>query len=165
MVPHLVQGSYRKILLKFTTFLQTLGMQLFCTSAKGAQPLLQLMASALYSSKLTGSAFFVILHGHVCLFFKLLFGLGKCSFWLTHWEFFPSALRTTNFHRPHSVFTDFQGLEKLIPFSTNFHFRVQELCESRGGRPGLSVLTSLMVSVDWRKAILNHVHALVSACP
>ena len=27
-------------------------------------------------------------------------------------------------------------------------FRVQELCESRGGRPGLSVLTSLTVSVD-----------------
>ena len=26
--------------------------------------------------------------------------------------------------------------------------RVQELCESRGGRPGLSVLTSLMVFVD-----------------
>ena len=26
--------------------------------------------------------------------------------------------------------------------------RVQQLCESRGGRPGLSVLTSLMVSVD-----------------
>ena len=26
--------------------------------------------------------------------------------------------------------------------------RVQELCESRGGRPGLSVLTSLIVSVD-----------------
>ena len=25
---------------------------------------------------------------------------------------------------------------------------VQELCESPGGRPGLSVLTSLMVSVD-----------------
>ena len=27
-------------------------------------------------------------------------------------------------------------------------FIVQELCESRGGRPGLSVLTSLLVSVD-----------------
>ena len=27
-------------------------------------------------------------------------------------------------------------------------FIVQELCESRGGCPGLSVLTSLMVSVD-----------------
>ena len=26
--------------------------------------------------------------------------------------------------------------------------RVQELCESRGGRPGLSVLMSLTVSVD-----------------
>ena len=26
--------------------------------------------------------------------------------------------------------------------------RVQELCESRGGRPGFSVPTSLMVSVD-----------------
>ena len=26
--------------------------------------------------------------------------------------------------------------------------RVQELCESRGGRPGLSVLTSLTVSAD-----------------
>ena len=26
--------------------------------------------------------------------------------------------------------------------------RVQELCESRGGRPGLPVLTSLVVSVD-----------------
>ena len=26
--------------------------------------------------------------------------------------------------------------------------RVQELCESRGGRPGLLVLVSLMVSVD-----------------
>ena len=25
---------------------------------------------------------------------------------------------------------------------------VQELCESRGGRPGLSILTSLMVTVD-----------------
>ena len=27
-------------------------------------------------------------------------------------------------------------------------FIVQELCESRGGRPGLSVPTSLLVSVD-----------------
>ena len=26
--------------------------------------------------------------------------------------------------------------------------RVQELCESRGGRPGLPVLMSIMVSVD-----------------
>ena len=30
----------------------------------------------------------------------------------------------------------------------NVAFIVQELCESRGGRPELSVLTSLLVSVD-----------------
>ena len=30
----------------------------------------------------------------------------------------------------------------------NYSHIVQELCESRGGRPGLSVLTSLLVSVD-----------------
>ena len=41
---------------------------------------------------------------------------------------------------------------------------VQELCESRGGRPGLSALMSLMILVDV-KLILNHAHALVSACP
>ena len=28
------------------------------------------------------------------------------------------------------------------------YFIVQELCESRGGRPGMSVLTSVLVSVD-----------------
>ena len=42
----------------------------------------------------------------------------------------------------------------------SWHFIVQELCESQGGRPGLSVLTSLLVSVD-----VNHASALVSACP
>ena len=41
---------------------------------------------------------------------------------------------------------------------------VQELCESRGGRPGLSVLTSLLVSMDV-KDLLNHALALVTACP
>ena len=36
--------------------------------------------------------------------------------------------------------------------------RVQELCESRGGRPGLSVLTSLTVSVDVKQhcTMLRH---------
>ena len=33
-------------------------------------------------------------------------------------------------------------------FSECTDYIVQELCESRGGRPGLSVLTSLLVSVD-----------------
>ena len=44
------------------------------------------------------------------------------------------------------------------------HFIVQELCESRGGRPGLSVLTSLLVSVDVKK-LLNRASALVTTCP
>ena len=43
-------------------------------------------------------------------------------------------------------------LHQLCPFKSNAHMHteliVQELCESRGGRPGLSVLTSLPVSVD-----------------
>ena len=39
----------------------------------------------------------------------------------------------------------------------------QELCESRGGRPGLSVLTSLMVSVDVKQywTMLTHWSQLV----
>ena len=50
-------------------------------------------------------------------------------------------------------------------FSSFTDYIVQELCESRGGRPGLSVLTSLLASVDVRKDLLNHASALVSACP
>ena len=40
---------------------------------------------------------------------------------------------------------------------------VQELCESRGGRPGLSVLTSLLVSVDVKlyRTMLRHWSQLV----
>ena len=37
---------------------------------------------------------------------------------------------------------------RLAVFSFLSSFRIQELCESRGGRPGLSVLMSLTVSVD-----------------
>ena len=45
------------------------------------------------------------------------------------------------------------GLERQVSVSENMCAAplciiVQELCESRGGRPGLSVLTSLRVSVD-----------------
>ena len=32
--------------------------------------------------------------------------------------------------------------------AAGYIFIVQELCESRGGRPGLSILMSLLVSVD-----------------
>ena len=41
------------------------------------------------------------------------------------------------------------GAETIIRTITDGEgFIVQELCESRGGRPGVSVLTSLLVSVD-----------------
>jgi len=42
-------------------------------------------------------------------------------------------------------------------------FIVQELCESRGGRPGLSVLTSLQISVDVKQywTMLRHWSQLV----
>ena len=40
---------------------------------------------------------------------------------------------------------------------------VQELCESRGGRPGLSVLTTLLVSMDVKlyRTMLRHWSQLV----
>ena len=43
------------------------------------------------------------------------------------------------------------ALQELRPDTTalvDWAYIVQKLCESRGGRPGLSVLTSLLVSVD-----------------
>ena len=42
-------------------------------------------------------------------------------------------------------------------------FIVQELCESRGGRPGLPVLMSLLVSVDVKNycTVLSHWSQLV----
>ena len=52
-------------------------------------------------------------------------------------------------------------IKASYPVSTLFI--VQELCESRGGRPGLSVLTSLLVSVDVKNywTMLRHWSHLV----
>ena len=51
-------------------------------------------------------------------------------------------------------------LWRLLPLPSvqSSIFRVQELCESRGGRPGLSVLMSLTVSVDVKQhwTMLRH---------
>ena len=45
-------------------------------------------------------------------------------------------------------------------------FIVQELCESRGGRPGLSVLRPNEPSgFHGRKELLNRASALVTTCP
>ena len=47
--------------------------------------------------------------------------------------------------------------------SLRMDFIVQELCESRGGRPGLSVITSLLVSVGVKIycTVLRHWSQLV----
>ena len=41
-----------------------------------------------------------------------------------------------------------EGGDKKVTGKASRVLIVQELCESRGGRPGLSVLASLLVSVD-----------------
>ena len=42
------------------------------------------------------------------------------------------------------ILSDFSNHRACVSASVT----VQELCESRGGRPGLPVITSLLVSVD-----------------
>ena len=70
-----------------------------------------------------------------------------------------SGALTTELSPPHLFFPvlflfDWEGvlwpqLSKVLkPERWTGRVIVQELCESRGGRPGLSVLTSLLVSVD-----------------
>ena len=53
-----------------------------------------------------------------------------------------------NFWFSYIVFLSRGELLNRLSVFTPSHIIVQELCESRGGRPGLSVLTSLLVSVD-----------------
>ena len=56
------------------------------------------------------------------------------------------------FYQTRSSGTGETGPEKLLVLQKGLGIvtwaRVPELCESPGGRPGLSVLTSLLVSVD-----------------
>ena len=54
------------------------------------------------------------------------------------------------FFLQHYVHGDLTARDLPITFGgrVQWYYIVQELCESRGGRPGLSVLTSLLVSVD-----------------
>ena len=107
--------------LQYSMEKQHKGTQLFCTSGKGGQPLLEPMVDALHQSKLIASVFFVISHGNY--YFLTTVQSWEMQFLTDKLIVFPSALKTTkftNFHRPHSFFTDFQSLEKLIPFFPNF---------------------------------------------
>ena len=47
-----------------------------------------------------------------------------------------------------NIFKDYLTVCKWTLSPKNKIVIVQELCESRGGRPGLSILTSLLASVD-----------------
>ena len=81
------------------------------------------MADALYQSKLIGNAFFVVSQGFSSFLFKLT------AVWSWEMQFltdkltvFPKTTKFTNFHRPHLVFPDFQGLEKLLFFFFFLYF-------------------------------------------
>ena len=66
--------------------------------------------------------------------------------------FCPAMLLSAKWVAPTTRITCTQPLSRCsLTFLASFFSEsviVQELCESRGGRPGLSVLTSLLVSVD-----------------
>ena len=61
------------------------------------------------------------------------------------------------------MFLQYLTVDYKCAFILHNCFIVQELCESRGGRPGLSVLTSLLVSVDVKIycTVLRHWSQLV----
>ena len=98
-------------------------------------------------------------------------GLGMVSLFPTSWERGPrqylfgdnshTALMPDRDHRLREFLTNTDALKCLpsedllltirtetLSYLNYVKIRVQEMCENGGGRPGLSVLTSLMVSVD-----------------
>ena len=83
-------------------------------------------------------------------FLKLVIGhLPVCNIITQYSSFFSSSATPQPQMTPCGNCRDVtKNPDMLTPLTTWADFIVQELCESRGGRPGLSVLTSLMVSVD-----------------
>ena len=93
------------------------------------------MANALYQSKLIRSVFFVILHSHLKKIKnkknKLLFGLGKCSFWLVSWQFFPSFFWRPQIHKLSQTPLSFHRLSrpwKAYPIFPTLSKTVRTLC-------------------------------------
>ena len=52
-----------------------------------------------------------------------------------------------HFYGPTTSYVPLEAINCSTKLGSRVH-SVQDLCESRGGRPGLSVLMSLLVSVD-----------------
>ena len=83
--------------------------------------------------------------------FSKLLRISLCDFVLhNYWK---RKLRSTQ------VASHWRGPHHLkICCTLRAPYRVQELCENRGGRPGLPVLMSLMVSVDVKQHWTMHTH-------
>ena len=75
----------------------------------------------------------------------------------------PVLLRWRIFQALNTKTTKLNQKQISVRSSTSHFFIVQELCESRGGRPELSVLTTLLVSVDVKNywTMLRHWSQLV----
>ena len=91
--------------------------------------------------------YFSVIHSHCCswthslsdsLTLSLTCQIRFCCF--IHFRL-PASHTIRTETKPFSA-----SIKRVVPKRQGFI--VQELCESRGGRPGLSVLTSLLVSVD-----------------
>ena len=113
----------------------------------------------------TETAFPTMLHATVIAVFKNRASLWDCSTCM-HVHTAHARVRVSVSACPHWTLPAARGINQvhflcvcaLLPFAQRRRFVpvlanycehiVQELCESRGGRPGLSVLTSLTVSVD-----------------
>ena len=90
----------------------------------------------------------------LCWFFSVDVKQNWIGIMLTHWsQFVPN----TSTPHPRTL--------SATSSSSNYSHRVQELCESRGGHPGLSVLISLMVSVDVKQHWTMLLSALVTVSP
>ena len=86
--------------------------------------------------------------------------------WMVYTELAPrcsTSLATTKERYQYTTSVDTKNARYKRMQSLIQNHIVQELCESRGGRPGLSVLTSLLVSVDVKNywTVLRHSSQLV----
>ena len=97
-------------------------------------------------------------------YFRAVYGMSNEIFWvLVHWGSISKRLRTSQLVAvTTSTCCTCVRAPKLRALRHSLCI-VQELCESRGGRPGLSVLTSLLVSVDVKNywTVLRHWSQLV----
>ena len=105
---------------------------------------------------------FIIIRMHACLFLYLWWAPGA---WIYAEKKKKKRWKDDEIEREKKADTILfeQSSKSQMNNNNNNKFIVQLLCESRGGRPGLSVLTSLLVSVDVKNywTVLRHWSQLV----